>query len=137
MRETVRAGSGWTASLGPGKTTWARELTGAFRAHGRPAMHLSTDDFHHPRARRHRQGRTSSAGYYADAYRRIRTRVHDLESDQRIDIEPVTVPAGAVVIADGTFLQRAGIVIDNNDLDHPLLRRIGGRGLRGPVEELG
>ena len=68
MRETVRAGSGWTASLGPGKTTWARELTGAFRAHGRPALHLSTDDFHHPRARRHRRGRTSAAGYYADAY---------------------------------------------------------------------
>ena len=70
MRETVRAGSGWTASLGPGKTTWARELTGAFRANGRPALHLSTDDFHHPRA-------------------------------------------------------------------HPLLRRICGKGLRGPVEELG
>src|SRR3712207_3904533 len=51
-----------------GKTTWARELTDAVRALGRPALHLSTDDFHHPRARRYRQGRASAAGYYADAY---------------------------------------------------------------------
>ena len=107
-----------------GKTTWARELTAAVRVRGRPALHLSTDDFHHPRARRYRQGRTSAAGYYADAYdfaalaqhvlrplgpggdRRIRTRVHDLGSDQRVDEEPVTVPLEAVVILDGTFLQR-------------------------------
>jgi len=185
-----------------GKTTWARELTDAVRARGRSALHLSTDDFHHPRARRHRQGRTAAAGYYADAYdfaalaeyvlrplgpggdRLIRIRIHDLESDQRIDAEPVSVPADAVVLVDGTFLQRAelhglwdeviyietdlatararaaerdsalfggaaaaeqmyrmryhaacelyardadpvrraGIVIDNNDLDHPVLR---------------
>jgi uridine kinase len=164
-----------------GKSTWARELTAAVWVRGRPALHLSTDDFHHPRARRYRQGRTSAAGYYADAYdfaalaehvlrplgpggdRRIRTRVHDLGSDQRVDEEPVTVPLEAVVILDGTFLQRraaerdaalfggaaaveeiyrmryhaacalyatdadpvnrAGILIDNTDVDHPVLRR--------------
>jgi uridine kinase len=188
-----------------GKTTWAGEVTDALRARGRSALHLSTDDFHQPRARRHRQGRSSAAGYYADAYdlaalaehvlrplgpggdRRIRTRVHDLQSDQPIESEPVLVPAEAVVIVDGTFLQRpelqglwdlviyietnpatararaavrdaalfgsaaaveqiyrmryhaacalyaedadpvrrADIVIDNNDLGHPVLRRIG------------
>ena len=191
-----------------GKTTWADELTAAVRARGCPALHLSTDDFHFPRARRHRQGRTSAAGYYADAYdfaalaehvlrplgpggdRRIRPRIHDLESDRQIDTEPITVPAEAVVIIDGTFLQRAeldglwdeviyvdteprtararaaqrdaalfggvvpvvqiyrtryhaacalyaeeaepvrraGILLDNNDLDHPVLRRISGKG---------
>jgi uridine kinase len=107
-----------------GKTTWARELTGAVQVRGRPALHLSTDDFHHPRIRRYRLGRSSAAGYYADAYdfaalaehvlrplgpggdRRIRTRVHDLESDQPIDEEPVVVPGDAVVVVDGTFLQR-------------------------------
>ena len=189
-----------------GKTTWAGELTGVLRDRGRSALHLSTDDFHQPQARRHRQGRSSAAGYYADAYdlaalaahvlrplgpggdRRIRTRVHDLQSDQPIESEPVLVAAEAFVIVDGTFLQRpelqglwdqviyidadpprepgaraaerdaalfggaaaveqiyrmryhaacalyaedvdpvrrAGIVIDNNDLDHPVLRRIG------------
>jgi uridine kinase len=191
-----------------GKSTWARELSDAVHARGRVALHLSTDDFHHPRAIRHRQGRTSAAGYYADAYdfaaliehvlrplgpggdRRIRTRVHDLETDQPIDTQPVTVPAEALVIVDGTFLQRpdlaelwdeviyidtspdaartraverdtvlfggapavkeiyrsryhpacelyakevdpvsrAGIVIDNNDLNRPILRRLGGGG---------
>jgi uridine kinase len=189
-----------------GKSTWARELAGGVRALGRPALHLSTDDFHHPRARRRRQGRTSAVGYYADAYDfaalaeyvlrplgpggdcRIRIRIHDLESDQRIDTEPIMVPSEAVVFVDGTFLQRAeldglwdeviyidtdprtareraaerdsalfgggaaveqmyrmryhaacrlyaaevnpgrraGIVVDNNDLDHPVLRRMGG-----------
>jgi uridine kinase len=67
----------------------------------------------------------SAAGYYADAYdfpalakhvlrplgpggdRLIRPRVHDLESDESIDAEPIPVPAAALVIIDGTFLQRA------------------------------
>ena len=110
-----------------GKSTWARELSDGVHARVRLALHLSTDDFHHPRAIRHRQGRTSAAGYYADAYdfaaliehvlrplgsggdRRIRTRVHDLETDQRIDADLVIVPAEALVIVDGTFLQRAGL----------------------------
>jgi uridine kinase len=108
-----------------GKTTWADELTAALRARGCPALHLSTDDFHFPRVRRYRQGRTSATGYYADAFdfpglaeqvlrplgpggdSRIRPRVHDLESDEPIDAEPITVPAAAMVIIDGTFLQRA------------------------------
>jgi uridine kinase len=108
-----------------GKSTWADELTAALSARGCPALHLSTDDFHLPRARRYRQGRTSAAGYYADAYdfpaltahvlnplgpggdRRIRPRVHDLRSDQPIEAEAIRVPASAMVIIDGTFLQRA------------------------------
>ena len=107
-----------------GKTTWAAELVSAFAVRGCPAYHLSLDDFHHPRARRYRQGRTSPAGYYADAYdivalaehvllplgpggdRRIRTRVHDLASDAPVQAAPVLVPVDAVVLVDGTFLQR-------------------------------
>ena len=108
-----------------GKTTWADELTALLWTNRYPVLHLSTDDFHFPRARRHRQGRTSAAGYYADAYdfraladhvlhplgpggdRHILSRVHDLKSDQPIDAEPVAVPDAAMVIIDGTFLQRA------------------------------
>ena len=107
-----------------GKTTWATELAAALAARGRPVHHLSLDDFHHPRARRYRQGRTSPAGYYADAYdvvslaenvlrplgpggdRRIRTRVHDLASDEPVHDASALVPVDAVVLVDGTFLQR-------------------------------
>src|ERR1700733_6322330 len=56
---------GVTAS---GKSTFAAELAVAVSARGRPAIHLTMDGFHHPRARRHRQGRMSAGGYYHDAY---------------------------------------------------------------------
>jgi uridine kinase len=51
-----------------GKSTFASELTAAVGARGRPAIHLTMDGFHHPRAHRHRRGRTSAEGYYEDAY---------------------------------------------------------------------
>jgi uridine kinase len=107
-----------------GKTTWAAELAAALATRGRPAVPLSLDGFHHPRTRRYQQGRTSPAGYYADAYdvgalrqlvlgplgpdgsRRIRTRVHDLATDAPVEDEATTVPPDAVVLVDGTFLQR-------------------------------
>jgi uridine kinase len=188
-----------------GKSTLAAELTAAVQDLGCQARHLSTDDFHHPRARRHRLGRDSARGYYGDAYdlaavaalvlrplgpggdRRIRSRFHDISSDALLDVEPELVSTGTVIIIDGTFLQRreldglwdemifvrtdqqvareravqrdaalfggaetaermyavryhpacdlylaeadpitrAGIVIDNDDLAHPVLCRIG------------
>jgi hypothetical protein len=55
---------GVTAS---GKTTVARELATAVSELGRPVIQVSMDGFHHPRARRHRQGRESALGYYEDA----------------------------------------------------------------------
>ncbi|WP_327341046.1 hypothetical protein OG384_37395 (plasmid) [Streptomyces sp. NBC_01324] len=45
-----------------GKTTLARALVSAVAGRGRPALHLSMDGFHHPRAHRHRQGRDSAVG---------------------------------------------------------------------------
>ena len=112
---------GVTAS---GKTTLARELAAAVAAAGRSAIHLSLDDFHHPRAHRHRRGRHSAEGYYEDAYdvagfaaavlvplgpggdRRYRPRIHDLASDATIDEAPVEAPADAVLVVDGSFLLR-------------------------------
>ena len=112
---------GITAS---GKTTLARELAEALRAQGRPAIHLSMDGFHHPRAHRHRQGRDSALGYYQDAYdfdsfarlvltplgpggdHRYRTRIIDLPTDQSIHEDPVQAPEDAALIVDGSFLQR-------------------------------
>jgi uridine kinase len=108
-----------------GKTTLARELAAAVSERGRPAIQLSMDGFHHPRAHRYRQGRDSAAGYYTDAYdfpafraavlvplgpggdRRYRGQVIDLAADQAVDEPAETAPADAVLIVDGSFLQRA------------------------------
>jgi uridine kinase len=116
---------GVTAS---GKSTLAQEITDAVSELGRPVIHVSMDGFHHPRARRHRQGRESASGYYEDAYdfaalarclleplgragdRRYRTSVIDLETDTAT-AEPVRMaPEDAVLVVDGTFLQRPEIL---------------------------
>jgi uridine kinase len=112
---------GVTAS---GKSTLARELAVAVTAAGRPAIHLTMDGYHHPRAHRYRQGRLSARGYYDDAYdfaafarhvlvplgpggdRRYRQQIIDLPSDQPRDEPPAEAPAGAVLVVDGSFLQR-------------------------------
>jgi hypothetical protein len=83
------------------------------------------DDFHHRRAHRYRQGRDSAVGYYRDAYDvdalarlvlvplgpggdgRYAGRVLDLHSDTPVDEPPIDAPDDAVLIVDGTFLQRA------------------------------
>lgn len=115
---------GVTAS---GKSTLAREIAGAVGDLGRPVIHVSMDGFHHPRARRHRQGRASASGYYEDAYdfaalarclleplgpggdRRYRTSVIDLDTDTATTEQPGTAAHNAVLVVDGTFLQRPEI----------------------------
>ena len=85
------------------------------------------DGFHHPRARRHRQGRESAIGYYEDAYdfaalarelleplgpagsRRYRTSVIDLGTDTATAAPMRAAPEDAVLVVDGTFLQRPEI----------------------------
>ncbi|TQS44125.1 uridine kinase [Cryptosporangium phraense] len=112
---------------GAGKTTFARELRDAVETAGRPAVHVDSDGFHHVRARRYRQGRTSARGYYEDAYdfdglvarvleplgpggsREYATRIHDLRSDEVVTGETARCPVDAVVLFDATFLQRDGL----------------------------
>ncbi|MEV2221775.1 hypothetical protein AB0E01_18110 [Nocardia vinacea] len=107
-----------------GKTTWAREIAGAVEARGRQAIHVSMDGFHHLRAHRYRQGRESARGYYEDAYDfdalarhvleplgprgdlRFRSRVMDLATDTEVDDVPSIARPDAVVVIDGSFLQR-------------------------------
>jgi uridine kinase len=106
-----------------GKTTFADEIAAAVRRRGRPVVRLSMDGFHHPRAHRYRQGRDSAVGYLEDAYdfptlvhdtlvplgadgdRRYRVRSLDLAADVVVD-DWSTADADAVVVVDGTFLQR-------------------------------
>jgi uridine kinase len=109
---------------GAGKTTFAGQLAELVRAIGRPALHVSMDGFHHPRPVRYRQGRDSPRGYYEDAYdfetaavvllaplgpggdRVVRTRLHDLETDAAVDDEVAELAPDAVLVVDGTFLQK-------------------------------
>jgi uridine kinase len=106
-----------------GKTTLADEVASAVRARGRPVVRLSMDNFHHLRARRHRQGRSFPLGYYQDAFdfdafrrfvltplgpggsRQYLARVHDLATDQPTHDQHRSAAGDAVVIADGSFLQ--------------------------------
>jgi uridine kinase len=107
-----------------GKSTLVAELGAAVAQMARPVVIVSMDDFHRPRAERYRQGRRSAIGYYDDAYDvpafvdgvlsplgpggdlRYRRRVHDLATDRIVDEEPRQAPADAVVVVDGSFLQR-------------------------------
>jgi uridine kinase len=110
-----------------GKSTLARELQDILVQLGRTVIHLSMDDFHHPRSRRHARGRYSPDGYYEDAYdfaalaslvleplgragdRRYCRRLRDLASDAEVDDPPLIAPVDAIVLVDGTFLQRPSV----------------------------
>jgi len=109
---------------GSGKTTLADELGARLATRGRPVVRASIDGFHRPKAERYARGRTSPEGYYYDARdldavtrllltplgpdgdRRYRTASFDLENDQPIDQDPSVAEADAILIVDGTFLQR-------------------------------
>ncbi|MFI5492009.1 uridine kinase [Actinoplanes sp. NPDC051859] len=113
---------------GIGKTTYARALAAALQAHGRPVIHLSADGFHHPRAVRYRRGRDSADGFWLDSYdhaalvanvlapfspagnRRYRTAVHDVDTDEALDLPWHTAPPDASVVVDGLFLHRDELV---------------------------
>src|SRR5262245_32162304 len=115
---------GRTAS---GKTTLAGELSQALRQRGLPVTSTSVDGFHRPKAERYRQGRHSPKGYYEDARdlaairrllldplgpggdRRYRTASFDLERDVPVDVPAEKAASNAVLIVDGTFLQRPSL----------------------------
>ncbi|MFI9503798.1 hypothetical protein [Nocardia sp. NPDC052566] len=99
-------------------------MVDAVRARGRHGVHLSMDGYHHRRAHRYRQGRGSAVGYYEDAYdfdsfarhvlvplgpggdRCYRTQVMDLASDLPVDDDYERAERDAIVVVDGSFLQR-------------------------------
>jgi uridine kinase len=113
---------GTTAS---GKSTVARELAAVVASAGRPAVHLSMDGYHFPAEYRWRKGPLSAEGYYEDAYDfhafvgnvllplgpdgngHFTPRIIDLAADQPVDELPILATADAVLIVDGSFLQRA------------------------------
>jgi uridine kinase len=109
---------------GVGKSTFAAALAARLRARGRPVVHVSADDFHQPRAVRHRRGRDSPEGFWLDSYdypaltenvlkpfgprgtRRYRPAIHDLKTDATLDPPWQQAPPDALLIVDGLFLHR-------------------------------
>ncbi len=108
---------------GAGKTVFADQLGDVLTAAGRTVIRASTDDFHRPQAERYRRGRTSPVGFWLDSYDYDRLRgelldplsggdgiyrsaVHDLVSDQPVELPPQHWAPGAVLLLDGLFLHR-------------------------------
>lgn len=110
-----------------GKTTLADELAPVLEAYGRPVIRASIDDFHHPRARRYRQGATSPQGYYEDAFdyaalaqkllqplgpmgnRCYRRAIFDYRADVPVALNEEHAPPNAILLVDGVFLLRSEI----------------------------
>lgn len=114
----IRVGvDGFSAS---GKSTLADELAAAVTEHGRTCFRADLDDFKRPRAERH----PGPEGFYRDAFdldairmlllsplgpdgdRQVRLRFFDQQAQRPFPIEVQSVPADAVVIADGAYLLR-------------------------------
>lgn len=107
-----------------GKTTLADELSEILVADGREVIRTSIDGFHKPKAERYARGRHSPEGYYYDARdllainallleplgpggnREYRTASFDLLNDEPIEAEAKMASPDAILIVDGTFLQR-------------------------------
>jgi uridine kinase len=112
---------GRTAS---GKTTLANELAERLKPSRREIIRTSIDGFHRPKVERYARGRHSAEGYYHDARdlpainalllkplgpggdQWYRTASFDLHNDVPIEQAPQFAPADAILIVDGTFLQR-------------------------------
>lgn len=110
--------------LGSGKTMLADELAACLTGRGCPVIRTSIDGFHKPKAERYARGRTSPEGYYYDSRdlaavmrlllgplgpggdRRYHTASFDLENDRPIDQAARVAGASAILLVDGTFLQR-------------------------------
>lgn len=93
-------------------------------AAGRTTIRATVDGFHHRRAHRYQGGQHSWEGYWLDAFdveqlRRelldplqpggsgcYRRAVHDLASDQVLDLPYELAPPAAVLLLDGVFLHR-------------------------------
>lgn len=115
-----------TGMTGAGKTRLSADVAEIVGGAGRPLVAVAYDDFHQARERRHRQGRLSAEGYLDDSFdgpalrrlvldpvragdRRVRTASYDLATESSVEPEPVEVPAGAVVLVDGSFLLAPGL----------------------------
>jgi uridine kinase len=111
-----------------GKTVLADELAVALSVRGRHVIRASIDGFHRPRAARYARGEDSAEGYYRDSFdyallrdvlleplgpngtRAYRHSAFDFRTDTPVDAGLETVSDEAVLVFDGVFLFRPGLV---------------------------
>jgi uridine kinase len=110
-----------------GKTTFADLVAGSLRDDGVPVIRASIDGFHNPASIRHHSAKADPGlSYYEDSFdytamrevlffpfvegRPVRTAVFDYRTDVPVDVLPVDVPSGSVLVFDGVFLQRPELV---------------------------
>ncbi len=111
-----------------GKTKLADELAARIEMRGRAVLRASLDGFHRPRAMHYRRGRHSPEGYYYDSFnytalkdslliplgpggdRCCRLAIFDFRTDSPVYTSFQEVPADAVLLFDGVFLQRPELV---------------------------
>lgn len=90
-----------------GKTTLADELVAPIARHRRPAIRIQIDDFHRPRAERHRRHDLSPwQRYYLDSFDHPAIRAALLPLGPGGDQRYRRARFDAVVLADGVFLCR-------------------------------
>ena len=116
-----------------GKTTLGDELAVALRARGRVVIRASIEGFLLPRLQRYRRGEYSAEACYHDSFdfdalhrvlldplgpggdRRFQPAIYDYRTDSVLSQPITTAPAHAVLLFDGVFLLRPGL-IDRWDL---------------------
>lgn len=122
VRPRERAIVGIDGPDGVGKSTLSAELrTLAPLVSQRELIGVSIDGFHRPRAARYAHGRDAES-YYRHAFdyaafrrraidpfragREIVTAVHDVVTDERLQLDPIEPADDAILLVDGVFLQR-------------------------------
>ncbi|MTI32108.1 hypothetical protein [Xanthovirga aplysinae] len=106
---------------GTGKTVFAQNLTTFLVSRGLTAIQVSIDGFHFNKEVRYQQGRDSAKGYYEDSYNELAfvekvlmasqgekpnytMAIHDLETDEVLNLESIEIPNDAILITDGAYL---------------------------------
>jgi uridine kinase len=110
---------------GAGKTHFADQLATVLQSWHCPVVRISIDNFHNPRAVRHRQGRQSPKGFWEDSYnysrfradvltpfspggsRRFRRASYSHANDEILHPMVEAADPAAVLVVDGIFLQRS------------------------------
>jgi uridine kinase len=111
-----------------GKTMLADELALLLRARGRDVIRASIESFLFPRAQRYRRGELSPEGCYEDSFdydallrvlldplgpngdSRYQDAIYDKPTDAAVSPPVRAAPADAVLLFDGVFLLRPGLV---------------------------